>query len=90
MKINGIDLKEKYRDKIRIGQQTIREREVINYTDWLDTAITPTEEKKPKCKFFDIEMEFIVIGETKTEAEKNASKQRKMQAISYQSYYKEN
>lgn len=73
MKINGIDLKEKYGDKIRIGQQTIREREVINYTDWLDTAIIPVEGKKPKCKFFDIEMEFIVIGETKTEAEKNAS-----------------
>lgn len=73
MIINGIDLKEKYGAKILIGQQTIKERTIITYTDWLDEAPTPTSTKAPKATFFDVTVEFIVFGSSKTDAEKTAS-----------------
>lgn len=69
MKVNGIDLKEKYGSKIRIGQQTIRERTIVNFTDWIDEYDSPTTGQEPKHKFFDVEAELIVIGTSKTDAE---------------------
>lgn len=73
MKVNGIDLKERYGSKIRIGQQTIRERTIVNFTNWIDEADRPTQENDPKFKFFDVEAELIVIGTSKTEAELTVS-----------------
>ena len=73
MIINGINLKQKYGKKIIIGQQTVRERSVITFTNWLDESDKPIENTKPKVKFFDIEAEFIVIGSSKKDAEITAS-----------------
>lgn len=73
MKVNGIDLKERYGSKIRIGQQTIRERTIVNFTNWIDEADRPTQENDPKFKFFDVEAELIVIGTSKTDAELTVS-----------------
>ena len=73
MKVNGIDLKERYGSKIRIGQQTIRERTIVNFTNWIDEADRPTQENDPKFKFFDVEAELIVIGKSKTDAELTVS-----------------
>ena len=69
MKVNGIDLKEKYGEKIVIGQQTVHPRNIITFTDWLEDADQPVLKSIPKQKFFDVVAEFIVIGETKTDAE---------------------
>ena len=69
MKVNGTDLKTKYGTRILVGQQTIRERSIITFTDWLDDSDRPIENREPKGKFYDIEAEFIVIGTTKTDAE---------------------
>lgn len=73
MKVNGIDLKERYGSKIRIGQQTIRERTIVNFTNWIDEADRPTQENDTKFKFFDVEAELIVIGTSKTDAELTVS-----------------
>ena len=73
MKVNGIDLKEKYGSKIRIGQQTIRERTIVNFTNWIDEYDNPTPGQEPKHKFFDVEAELIVIGTSKTDAELTVS-----------------
>lgn len=73
MKVNGTDLKTKYGTKILVGQQTIRERSIVTFTDWLDDCDYPTESRKPKGKFYDVEAEFIVIGTTKTDAELTVS-----------------
>lgn len=73
MKVNGIDLKEKYGSKIRIGQQTIKERTIITFTNWTDEADRTTPGQEPKMKFFDVEAEFIVIGASKTDAELTVS-----------------
>lgn len=73
MKVNGIDLKERYGSKIRIGQQTIRERTIVNFTDWIDEYDGPTPGQEPKHKFFDVEAELIVIGTSKTDAELTVS-----------------
>ena len=72
MKINGIDLKQKY-GEIRMGQETIKERKVVSFTNWLDQANSPIECEKPKGKFYDVEVEMIVSGNTKTEAERTIS-----------------
>lgn len=73
MKVNGIDLKDRYGSKIRIGQQTIRERTIVNFTDWIDEYDSPTPGQEPKHKFFDVEAELIVIGTSKTDAELTVS-----------------
>lgn len=73
MKVNGTDLKTKYGTKILVGQQTIRERSIVTFTDWLDDCDYPIESRKPKGKFYDVEAEFIVIGTTKTDAELTVS-----------------
>ena len=51
MKVNGIDLKEKYGEKIVIGQQTVQPRNIITFTDWLDDADQPVLKSIPKQKF---------------------------------------
>lgn len=68
MKINGIDLTHKY-EEIRIGQETIKERKVVSFVNWIDQADAPIILEKPKGKFYDVEVEMIVSGNTKTEAE---------------------
>lgn len=73
MKVNGIDLETKYGTKILVGQQTIRERSIITFTDWLDDSDRPIESREPKGKFYDVEAEFIVIGTSKTDAELTVS-----------------
>lgn len=73
MKINSIDLKEKYGKKIRIGQQTINPRSITTYTDWLDEMSRPIVGQSPQGKYFDVEVEMIVIGESKTDAELTVS-----------------
>ncbi len=73
MKVNGIDLKEKYGSKILVGQQTIKERSITTFTDWLDESDHPIMSANPKGKFFDVEAEIIVFGTSKTDAELTAS-----------------
>ena len=73
MKVNGIDLKEKYGAKILLGQQTIKERSITNFTDWLDESDHPIMSANPKGKFFDVEAEIIVFGTSKTDAELTVS-----------------
>lgn len=69
MKVNEVDLKQKYGQKILIGQQTIKERKIVTFTNWLDEMPQPTQTQKPKMKFYNIEAEFIVVGTSKTDAE---------------------
>lgn len=69
MIVNGIDLKEKYGSKLLLGQQTIQERSITTFTEWIDDADYPTPGKRPKGKFFDVEAEMIVFGTSKTDAE---------------------
>ena len=72
MKINGIDLKQKY-GEIWMGQETIKERTVVSFTDWLDQANSPIEGERPKGKFYDVGVEMVISGNTKTAAEKTIS-----------------
>lgn len=73
MIVNGIDLKEKYGSKILLGQQTIQERSITTFTNWMDEADHPTPGEKPKGKFFDVEAEMIIFGTSKTDAELTVS-----------------
>lgn len=74
MKVNGIDLKEKYGSKIIIGQQTIRERTIVTFTDWIDEYDRPTPGMEaPKGKFYDVEAEAIIRGTSKKDAELTVS-----------------
>ena len=69
MIVDGKDLTKKYKGKIKFGQQTIQPRQVNTYTEWLDHNADPTRSWFPETRFFEVQIEMIVSGSTKTEAE---------------------
>lgn len=69
MIVDGKDLTKKYKGKIRFGQQTIQPRQVNTYTEWLDHSASPTRSWSPETQFFEVQIEMVVSGNTKTEAE---------------------
>lgn len=69
MIVDGKDLTKKYKGKIKFGQQTIQPRQVNTYTEWLDHNADPTRSWSPETRFFEVQIEMIVSGNTKTEAE---------------------
>lgn len=75
MKINGVDLSTKYDSKkLLIGQQTVNERNVVNFSQWPDYYNLPIgTSEKPKGKYYDIGLEFVIRASSKTEAELIAS-----------------
>lgn len=69
MIFNGVDLKKKYGNKIKVGQQTIKRRDISSKTEWPEGANFPVENKSPSVRFYEVSAELIVIGESKIDAE---------------------
>lgn len=69
MIVNGIDLAKKYGNRVIWLNQTIKPRNVITYTDWLDNAHDPVKYKENKYTDFEIYIDMLVKGNTKEECE---------------------
>ncbi|MDO5799109.1 MAG: hypothetical protein Q4Q33_08740 [Eubacteriales bacterium] len=69
MIVDEKNLTNKYAGKIRFGQQTIQPRKINTYTEWPEHRSEPIRPYLPELQFFDILIEMIVSGKTKTEAE---------------------
>lgn len=69
MIVDGKDLTKKFKGKIRFGQQTIQPRQIKTYTEWTEHSLNPNRQWNPEPQFFDVIIEMIVSGNTKTEAE---------------------
>lgn len=70
MKIDGTDIGTKYGSKIEIGQQTVQPRSVASFLNWPDDYDRPIGRSiNPKGKYFEIEIEIVVHGTSKQDAE---------------------
>lgn len=68
MIVNGIDLKKKYSSVVWLSQ-TIKPRNVVTYTDWLDEGYRPVKSKSNRYTDFEIYVEMLVKAESKDECE---------------------
>lgn len=69
MIVDGKNLTKKFKGKIRFGQQTIQPKQIKTYTEWSEHSLNPIYSWSPETQFFDVIIEMIVSGRTKTEAE---------------------
>ena len=69
MIVDEKDLTKKFKGKIRFGQQTIQPKQIKTYTEWPEHSLDPICPWSPETQFFDVIIEMIVSGRTKTEAE---------------------
>ena len=69
MIVDGKNLTNKYKGKIRFGQQTIQPRKINVYTEWTEHRSEPFQPFLPELQFFDVSIEMIISEKTKTEAE---------------------
>lgn len=69
MIVNGVDLHEKYKKNVTWLSQTIQPRNVITYTDWLDTGIDPVKIKPNRYTDFEIYIDMLIKGNSKEECE---------------------
>ena len=70
MIVNGVDLHEKYKKNVTWLSQTIQPRNVITYTDWLDTGIDPVKIKPNRYTDFEIYIDMLIKGNSKEECER--------------------
>lgn len=69
MIVNGTDLRKKYGANVMWLSQTVKNRNVTVFTNWLDTGFAPVKCKPNKYTDFEIIIDMLINGTTKEECE---------------------